>query len=205
VAAGRIPAEAVTFDHLRQMALHNDKDLDLLVEKRWGKIRAESSEAKQSFINETKLLLNPSGNPTRLGKGNVIEGKRVFERTCAACHNIFGEGGNIGPELTSADRKNTEFVLMNIVNPSSYIRPEYVNYELETKDGRILNGLIVESSPASVTLLDALNQRAVLDRDQIKALKQSSVSLMPDGLLEALKPQEIIDLFNYLQSDGRKP
>jgi putative heme-binding domain-containing protein len=104
--------------------------------------------------------------------------------------------------LTSADRKNTEVMLVNILNPSAYIRPEYVSYDLTTKDDQSLAGLMVESSAAAVTVLDRNNQRHVLARDQIKELNPSAVSLMPDGLLEALTPQQVMDLFAYLQGDG---
>jgi len=63
--------------------------------------------------------------------------------------------------------------------------------------------LLVESSASSVTIRDRNNQRHVLARDQIKELNPSSVSLMPDGLLEAMTPQQVMDLFAYLQSDGQ--
>ena len=108
----------------------------------------------------------------------------------------------IGPDLTGADRKNTEGMLFDIVNPNAFIRPEYVSYEAITKDDQSLAGLMMESSPAAVTVLDRNNQRHVLARDQIKELNPSAVSLMPEGLLEALTPQQVMDLFAYLQGDG---
>ena len=124
---------------------------------------------------------------------------------CGVCHTLFGEGNQIGPELTGADRKNLEFMLVHIVNPSAYIRPEYVSYEVVTRDDQAVSGLMVESTPKSVTILDRNNQRTIFARDQIKELTESKVSLMPEGLLEALKPEQIIDLFAYLQSDGSSP
>ena len=108
----------------------------------------------------------------------------------------------IGPDLTSADRRNTESLLINIVNPSAYIRPEYVNYEVQTKDDQLISGLLVESSPTAATILDRNNQRTTVAREQVKSMTESSVSLMPDGLLEALTPEQIMDLFTYLQGDG---
>ena len=81
---------------------------------------------------------------------------------------MFGEGNTLGPDLTGADRKNTEAMLLNIVNPSAYIRPEFVSYDALTKDDQTLSGLMAESSPASVTILDRNNQRHVLARDQIE-------------------------------------
>ena len=115
---------------------------------------------------------------------------------------MFGEGTDIGPDLTGADRKNTEFLLVNIINPSAYIRPEYVSYDATMKDGQSVAGLMAESSASSVTIRDRNNERHVLARDRISELKESEVSLMPEGLLEVLTPQQVMDLFAYLQGDG---
>jgi putative heme-binding domain-containing protein len=68
------------------------------------------------------------------------------------------------------------------------------------KDGRTLTGLIVEQSGDALTLVDAQNQRTVLSRIDVKEVEASSVSLMPEGLLEALTPEQVRDLFTYLQA-----
>src|SRR5262249_5803590 len=72
-----------------------------------------------------------------------------------------------------------------------------------TKDGRLLTGLIAESSPQAITLLDAKNERTVIAREQIEALEAAPVSLMPDNILDPLDDQQLCDLFNYLQSDSQ--
>ena len=202
VDASRIGPNELSFDQLQQMMSLKDPELSSRVERRWGKIQSASDEEKQNTLNRLRLVLNPSGAAGRSGKGDAAAGKIVFQQACAVCHRLFGEGVAIGPDLTGADRKNTEIMLVNIVNPSAYIRPEYVSYDLTTKDDQSLAGLLVESSPAAVTVLDRNNQRHVLARDQIKELNPSAVSLMPEGLLEALTPQQVMDLFAYLQGDG---
>ena len=70
----------------------------------------------------------------------------MFQKTCGLCHRLFGEGNTIGPDLTGADRKNSETLLFNIVNPSAYIRPEYVSYQARTLDDQSLEGMLVEAS-----------------------------------------------------------
>lgn len=202
VEAKRIEANDVSLDELRKMAAHDDAELRARVEKRWGKVGNDSPEEKRNFINEVKLVLKPSGVAGRDAKGDSAEGKKLFTLTCATCHKLFGEGNTIGPDLTGSDRKNTDLLLQNIVNPSGYIRPEYVGYDVETKDDQSVSGLMVESTAAAVTLVDRNNERHVLPRERISRLRESSLSLMPEGLLEGLKPQQIMDLFSYLQSDG---
>ncbi len=205
VDAGRIDPKDVTLDQLRQLAAIQDADLNRRIEKRWGKIQADSPEEKRNTINRLKLLLIPSGAVGRDAKGNVAEGKKVFQAACAVCHKLFGEGNSVGPDLTSADRKNTDYLLAQTVDPSAYIRPEYANYEAELKDDSFLSGLMAESTASAVTLLDRNNTRHLLPREQIRVLKESTVSLMPEGLLEAFSPNQVMDLFAYLQAGGPVP
>jgi len=201
----KIPANEISVEQARQMAALKNSDLSKRVEKIWGKIQAESPAEKQNVINRLRLVLKPAGAAGRDAKGNPAEGKKIFQQTCGVCHKLFGEGNSIGPDLTGVDRKNTEFLLSNVVNPSGYIRPEFVSYEVEMKDDQSLSGLMAESDANSVTLLDRNNLRHVLARDKIKELRESQISLMPEGLLEALQPQQVMDLFSYLQSDWPKP
>ena len=130
-------------------------------------------------------------------------GQASFQKNCAVCHKMFGEGGAIGPDLTGVARVDLDFLLLNIVNPSAFIRPEFAAFEITSKQDQVLTGLVVESNAAAVTLVDRNNIRTVLQRSEIREMKESQVSLMPEGLLEALPPQEVIDLFTYLQSDGK--
>jgi len=199
VETGEIRPEEVSRGHVQQMAAFKDSALNQRIEKLWGKFQTESAVEKQSTINRLKLVLKPSGVAGRDAKGDPDEGKKLFLQNCAVCHKLFGDGNIIGPDLTGMDRKNTDFMLANIVDPGAYIRPEYLSYDLETTDDQVISGVMVESMPAAVVLLDRNNQRHTISRQQIKQLKESQVSMMPEGLLEALQPQQIMDLFSYLQ------
>ena len=202
IDSGSIPPTAVTLDHLRQLATLGDADLAGQIEQRWGKIQTASPEEKRNAINRLRLVLKPSGVVGRDAKGNFIEGKKVFEANCAICHKLFGEGNNIGPDLTGSDRKNTDYLLSQIVEPSAYIRPEYVAFQASLKDETVVDGLMVESSTTAVTLVDRNNEKHVIPRAQLKELRESQVSLMPEGLLEALPPEGVMNLFAYLQADA---
>ena len=201
IEAGKIDSKTISIEQVRQTAMLKNADVNRRIEKIWGKIQINSPVEKQSLINELKLVLYPSGVAGRNSKGNPETGKKLFQQACAVCHKLFEEGNSIGPDLTGADRKNTDFLLANIVNPSAYIRSEFVGFEIETKDGQVVAGLMVESTPSAVTLVDASNQRHLVSREQIRELKESQTSLMPEGLLEALQPQQVMDLFSYLQKD----
>jgi putative heme-binding domain-containing protein len=116
------------------------------------------------------------------------------------CHTLFGEGGKVGPDLTHANR-DREFLLGSIVDPSATIRKEYLAYEVTMKDGRILSGVIAEQSGGNLTLATITGEHVNVPQGQVASLSESAVSLMPEDLVKPLKPQELRDLFSYLQSD----
>ncbi|MDB6027002.1 MAG: Dehydrogenase [Verrucomicrobiales bacterium] len=200
VEAGTVSPKDISMDQVRQIASFKNVELAPRIQKIWGKFQVESPAEKQSFINRVKLILKPSGVAGRQPNPNLVEGKKLFQKNCAVCHKLFGEGNTIGPDLAGVDRNDIDLLLSNIVNPSAYIRNEYVSYEIETKDDEVIGGLMVESNATSVTLLDRNNQRHTVARERIKSLNESAVSLMPEGLLETLPPQELIDLIGYLRS-----
>jgi putative membrane-bound dehydrogenase-like protein len=200
VETGKVDAKEVPLDQVRTMASFEDKELNKRLQKLWGKIQANSPAELQSTINKIKLVLKPSGVAGRDASGNPDEGKKVYEQICAVCHKLYGEGSSIGPDLTTIDRKDISLLLENIVNPSGYIRTEFMSHEVETRDEQIFSGIVVESTANAVTILDRNNQRHTIARERIAELKESSISLMPEGLLEALSPQQVMDLFSYLQN-----
>ena len=189
---GKIASKDVPIEQLRKISLHNDKQLNALVHKNWGSITGGTP-------GETLAVVRRYNNDIRAAAGDPAHGHEIFKKTCAVCHELFGEGEKVGPELTHANRQDRDFLLVSIVDPNAVIRKEFLNYNLETTDGRQLNGLIAEQTPNSVTLMAAKNERTVIPRDQIKSLRESPVSLMPEGLLNGMTPQELRDLFSYLE------
>ncbi len=193
VGEGTIDAKEVSVDAIRQMLAHDDAQLAAAIETRWGKVRPATPGEKMSYVPVMGRMLNE-------GKGDLDSGHKLFVKHCAVCHTLYGEGNKVGPDLTSADRKNRDALLLNILDPSGYVRPEYVAQTAVLVDGRVLTGLVVETTAQQVTLVDAKNQRLTLARSEIDELKPSAQSLMPERLLETLAPQEVRDLFRYLQS-----
>ena len=194
VDSGNFPTSDVAVEELRKVALLQDSQLDELVRKHWGNITSGTPEEKLADVRRFN-------NDLRAFNGDSVRGREIYKKTCAICHRLYDEGNQVGPDLTHANRKDRDYLLVNIVDPSAVIRKEYLNYNLETTDGRFLTGLIAEQSADRVTILAANNERTTIARDQIKTLQESPVSLMPENLLNGLKPQELRDLFSYLQSD----
>ncbi|MEX0677943.1 MAG: PVC-type heme-binding CxxCH protein [Pirellulales bacterium] len=196
VDRGGFTSKDIAVDQLRIVALHKNPQLDALVKKHWGTIQSGTPEERLAEMRRIN-------NDLRAGGGDPQAGKALFVKHCGTCHRLFGEGNEIGPELTRGNRQNTAELLATIVDPSAVVRREYQNFLVQTTDGRVLSGLLVEQGPGSVTLLGAKNERATVAREAIETISESAVSLMPENILTPLAPQELRDLFIYLQSDAK--
>jgi len=98
-----------------------------------------------------------------------------------------------------------DFMLPAIVDPSLAIREEFTAFNVTTKDGQGLLGFIVDDTPKSVTLMDLTQNKIVLPKADVQTLQASAISVMPEGLLEAMTEQQVRDLFAYLTSKEAPP
>ena len=126
-------------------------------------------------------------------------GKAIFLKTCAACHQFAGEGQRVGPELTGVRNQPVEAILLHIIVPDAEIYPGFTAYEVETKDGRSLTGLLASDTPTSVTLRAAQGVEETILRSNIAKLSSSSTSLMPNELEKTMTRQEMADLLAFLK------
>lgn len=192
VASGRLKASDVPTEALRTMAAHGSAELDAKITKIWGAVRESTPEEKLAVVRR----LN---NDLRATSGDATAGRKLFGEHCGKCHRLFGEGNNVGPDLTSANRGDRDFLLVSLVDPSAQVRKEYLSHVVQTTDGRVATGIVVEETPRSVTLVDANNARAVVNKASIETIEPAEQSLMPEGLIEKLTPAQLRDLFAYLQ------
>jgi putative membrane-bound dehydrogenase-like protein len=189
-----IPSSSVSRELVQRLRQYDDPRLIKLIEKNWGKGRALTPFETRGRIEAVlQLLAKRPGDPA--------QGRPIFEKTCASCHKLHGAGGAVGPDLAGAERKNRELLVQNIVDPSAVIRQEFMTHVAVTKDGQVLTGLLADSTADTVTLVDAKNQRTVLRRNDLEALKESPVSLMPEKLVDDLSDQQVRDLIAYLQTE----
>jgi putative membrane-bound dehydrogenase-like protein len=193
VLSQTIPAADISAAQQRQLASHDNRELDALITNIWGRVNAATPEEKLAVVRR----LN---NDLRAAAGNAENGKLLFREHCGKCHKLFGEGTAIGPDLTAANRGDRDFLLVSLVDPNSQVRKEFLSHVVQTVDGRVLTGIVVDESAAALILLDANNQRPTVNKNDIEAIEPSTVSLMPEGLLEKLSPGQLRDLFSYLQA-----
>ncbi len=196
---GQIPRREVSVSIARQLQAFGDQRINEQLEKVWGKVQP-TSKAKAGLLTKYKsLLASASSQPA-----DPSRGRAVFNRTCLACHRLYDAGGDIGPDLTGSDRANADYILENVLDPSAAVSRDYTITNVATSDGRLIAGIIREQNDASLVIQTA-NERIVVPREDIEAIKPSSNSMMPEGQLETLSDQEIRDLFAYLASSSQVP
>ena len=199
VEAGRIPRADLTAFTARQIHNLGDKALSARVEKLWGQIR-ETPAARTRLIADFKRRLTPSV----LNAADRSAGRVHFEKLCANCHRLFDAGTAIGPDLTGAQRTNLDYLLLNLLDPSSSISQDFQMHVIETADGRVITGMIVEERDESITIQTA-NERIVLPADEVERRVPSGASMMPEGLLQHLSQDDVRDLFAYLAGEHQTP
>jgi putative heme-binding domain-containing protein len=131
-------------------------------------------------------------------KGNAQRGQVAFERECATCHRLANKGQEVGPNLETVRHHAPRQVLTNILDPSREVSPNYVEYIVATKDGKISTGMLSSETATSVTLRRANDVQETILRENIEEILGSGKSLMPEGLEQKISPQDMADLLSFL-------
>lgn len=194
VSEGKIDRSQVSAFQLRQMQNSGNIELSQRVADIWPEL-AEQSHEKTAHIAELQTMLTPE----TIAKADTSAGRELFNKSCAICHTLFGEGKKIAPDLTGAQRSNLNYLLENIVDPSATVSKNFKLTVALLEDGRVLNGVVVGNSEKTLTLQTATDQ-VVVQRDEIEEMHESPVSMMPDKLLNVLSDQQIQNLIAYLMS-----
>jgi putative heme-binding domain-containing protein len=126
-------------------------------------------------------------------------GERVFERECMTCHKLGERGHAVGPNLASVQRRTPDELLLHIIDPNREVAPDYLEYAVSLDDGRILSGLIVAESAASLTLRRPGGAEDTVLRTNIEAIAGTGKSLMPEGLEARVSAQEMADVIAFLR------
>jgi putative heme-binding domain-containing protein len=139
---------------------------------------------------------------------DLENGKKLFTVTaCFKCHRVAGNGGIVGPDLTQAGQRFSTYDLLEaIVDPSKSVSDQYQATVFMTLDGNIITGRVANLSNNVYMIQENLitpGRFTNLAADNIDEMRPSTTSLMPEGLLDTLTREEIIDLIGYMKSTGR--
>lgn len=190
----KIPATVINLNQARRLKDLKDEELTKLLTTHWGQVREGRDPNREQYIASMKALIRKS-------PGDPLAGEKAFKKVCAQCHKMYGEGAEVGPDITRNGRNDFTQLLSNVFDPSLVIGAGYRSYTVITNSGRVLNGLLAEDSPQRVVLKVQGGKQEVIARSDLDEFKVNEISLMPEQLEKQLSPQEIVDLFAFITLD----
>ena len=163
-------------------------------------------EVSRAVVQQWQLAdLIPSLRQVESGR-SYPTGKSAYEAAqCAKCHRVGGQGGTTGPDLTTVgSRFDTQYLLEALLVPSKVISDRYRNEIIETEDGLVITGRVVYDDGQHLRIrTDPFTHNSTeVAVDNIEIRTHSEISEMPEGLLNILTEEEILDLIAYLSAGG---
>ncbi len=169
------------------------KDLAGISPESWRQPLPWAPKARASAGTDSRAADKPDGD--------WETGRSLFfseQLQCAKCHRVRGKGGAAGPDLSNLIHRDPASVLRDIREPNATLHPDYVTFQITTKDGEVHQGFVRSQTEDSIQLFDASGKETVLARASIESLRPTELSLMPAGLLEGRKESEVRDLLTFL-------
>ncbi len=190
---GRIDVGSLTVEQAQQLALHSDAN----VARRAKQLLADSKKLpdpdREKIVKQFMHLADK--------KGDLAQGKLVYEKNCGECHTLHGVGGKVGPDLTGIGQSDRHKMFIDILDPNRAIEGNYRQWQVTTEDGLILSGRLMDETKTSFTLYDTTGKAHVVLRENVDEMHMTGISVMPEGF-EKLPPEELTSLLEYLATPG---
>jgi putative membrane-bound dehydrogenase-like protein len=179
----------VTDNTISRIQGFNDRRLNEMIEKTWGRTRPTPDELNK-LIDKTRLDINTM-------PGSFARGAKVFETQCSKCHKFEGKGNEVGPALDGAGR-DIEYLLGNVLDPNRVIGAPYFVRQINTLDGQSLQGVLTEEDANFITIkVENAVLKKIAKKDLDGPVKVLEKSMMPEGLGNNLTPENFRDLIRY--------
>jgi putative membrane-bound dehydrogenase-like protein len=176
-------------------------------------IRKAASELFPTGSHSDKVALIKKYQAEITAAGDATKGAAVFAANCAACHLLNGVGHAVGPDLANLRDRDAGFFIQNVLDPGAIVEPRFANYQVVMKDRRVLSGLITSETAGNLTLTGGNGAAETVARADVKDIRVSPLSMMPEGLEAAMTPAQMADLIAFLKAgagsrkrvDGNEP
>lgn len=144
--------------------------------------------------------LSIGGKSTITVNGNAAAGKKIYDRSgCSGCHQIAGQGGIYGPDLSRIGAaRSTEYIRDSIVKPSADIPTEWEGLSVIAKDGKKISGLRVNEDTFTIQMRDPSGKFRLLDKADLQTVTYSKQSAMPT--YDKLSKTDLDNLLAYLDT-----
>jgi putative heme-binding domain-containing protein len=190
VKTGTINKNLVNTNQLRKWLQH--EILAAEIESIWGKIRTSDNAARRELVEQTLQRIQKGA------RGSYAGGAEVFERVCAQCHQLNNKGFEVGPNLSGNGRGSMTQLVSNVLDPSLVIGEAFQAITVLTIDGEVVSGLRVGENEHYLKLKIQGGKIVEFAKEDLEQIKQSTQSLMPEGVESQMTAQQLMDLFAYL-------
>lgn len=133
-------------------------------------------------------------------KGDSRRGETLFNKHCQNCHQMRGRGRRVGPDLSGVASRPDEALLVDILDPSRDVSPDYLAYMLVSRRGQVTEGLLAAETTTSLTIRRAEAIEETFSRKEIEEFRATRKSLMPEGMEQVLNLQDMADLLRFLRA-----
>lgn len=189
IERGDIKPGELTTSQLKFLQNHRDPQ----IRNRAAKVLGVSGPtARQKVVESFQDALRLPGDAAR--------GKEIYLQRCSSCHRLGGQGFALGPDLVTVKSAGKEKMLGNILDPNREVAPQYIAFEVETKDGESSIGIIADETTSTMTVLQAFGKRDVIQRSNLRSMRSLGQSLMPEGLEQGLTTQDLANLLQYIST-----
>lgn len=132
--------------------------------------------------------------------GDVTVGAEVFQKNCASCHQIGKVGAPLGPSLPAMVSRGREAILLAMLDPNREVNPQFENFIVTTRDGRVVAGMIESETDQGIQLRRSEGAAEWIARADIEEFQGTGRSFMPEGLERQVDPEAMASLFTFMES-----
>jgi putative heme-binding domain-containing protein len=136
-------------------------------------------------------------------KTDAALGQMVFEKHCAACHQVGGKGQRIGPQLDGIGVRGVERLLEDTLDPSRNVDQAFRTTVLNLKSGRTVTGLLLREEGETLVLADAAGKEVRVGRGEVEERLQSQLSPMPANFADQIPEADFRNLVAFLLTQKR--
>ncbi len=137
--------------------------------------------------------------------GDATSGKELFKKSCLICHQIAGEGKQVGPNLDGIGNRGLDRVLEDVLAPNRNVDVAFRTTTVVTNEGKAYSGLLKELEGNRVSIIDSQAKETILQTDTIEERRAATTSPMPSNVGETFSESQLRDLVTYLLQQRRKP
>ncbi len=178
------------------LSLNDIKAVISYLQTQGGDLDLESIESPSEIASKYYARISAA---SAAGGGDPGAGEEVFADNCGECHQLNGEGGDIGPPLDGISEKGLKFISESILRPAKKITEGYETYRVVDKKGRRHMGLKSRDDAIEIDITKANGEVITVVKSDIKELEQDEVtSVMPEDLTEAMTVKDFQDVQAYL-------